>query len=297
MEPRRKKRELVAVVALPVLALLSSALLALTLTTSTTPYSIYNSGDSGLSSLYKASKLVVWSPKDIERLDPERHALIVFMARKPGNETIRELLQWVSRGGSIMVLDEKGYSNPLLRGLGLPARIEGHWVYDPLRNAGSREDPLTSAKLGDREFRLVFHTVASLTIEGENSGLVVLARTSILSYTDLDDNGYYSFSDTISSKPLVVVSHRGKSTTVVVPDLDFLSNYCSKKGDNLAFTRLLFKEKSIVLYSGLNNMSRVDLLKYTYYSSIGFLGVTAARLSLLLLLVFSAALVGVYEAR
>ncbi len=288
---REGTASLLALIGSLVLALITAFAVAATSINSNVPYSIYNPGPRGYSIVAKVAE-TAWSPSDLYGYNVTQYYLVVPFASAPDNETLTAIANWVGRGGSLVVLDEEGYSNTVLENLSLEARIENITVYDPYMNNGDRAEPVASATLDNITLRLCFHTVSLLrTKDGE-----ILAHTSPLAYADLDHSGYYSFSDKLGSYPLVVLLRTWASEILVIPDTDFLSNHCVTASNNTVLLYMLFQGKKPILFMGLVRLSAADRLKHAYLGALSPLGLGARETALLLVVVLAVVVASRYEA-
>jgi hypothetical protein len=292
---RKAVTQILALTGSLILALITALAVAASTITSNTPYSIYNYGDNGYSVMATKAK-VIWSPEELESLNTTKYYLVVPFASEPDNSTLFAITRWLSRGGSLVILDEKGYSNTLLGRVFPDIRVLGTTVYDPYRNSGDRADPYAEIILNNDSYKLCFHTVKQLSIAGNMPNASVIAETSPLAYADTDNDGYYGFGDRLGSYPLVVMVGVNESMLVIIPDSDFLSNKCLAKSlDNLLFLEKLLG-RDPALFIGLVNATLGDRLRHAYTSAIGELGLSANQAALLLVAVLAVVVVSRYEA-
>lgn len=95
---------------------------ALNITTGSAPYSIYNEGSTGLSSLRSelinsgySLKVIVSSLKALEKINSTGLLVIVGPTRDYDFQEIANLAKFLMRGGSILIADDFGKANSLLK--------------------------------------------------------------------------------------------------------------------------------------------------------------------------------------
>jgi len=273
-----------------IIALLAGAAISVPLVTSSAPYSMYNNGPRGYSALASMASRIVWGP-GLSGVSDKDYVLLVAATKPLGNESLKNLVEWVETGGELIVLDEHGYANRLFDELGLGLRVRDVAVYDVLSNDGSRLDPVAVVRVSGEAIRVVFHTVSLVEV---NSSVEVLASTSPLSYADIDGDGYYSFVDRLGPFPLVAMAgHNG--SVIVIPDLDVFANKYIGMYNNTGFLKTLLAGRKLAIYAQALNASSNDYLKYRYYSLFRSLGVSSTSLSLYALIVLAVVVVSRYE--
>ena len=211
---------------------------------SSTTLSPYNLGVEGLSKFME-----LYSPEVSFGDIPLRgyDTVVLVLDRGPVNSSIYR--DYVYGGGRLIILDEKGYSNDLLRDMGLDIRVSNMCVLDEVY------------KYWDR-----FHVKAD-TYHGYEVGLAgpcyieareadVLAYSSRFSYLDVDGNARYSMDEPMGSFPLIVRARVGAGEVILVGDSDFIANLFLDKGINRDF-----------LGDILNGVVLLDL-SYTDYSFV-----------------------------
>ncbi|MEM2757728.1 MAG: hypothetical protein QW596_04730, partial [Sulfolobales archaeon] len=166
----------------------------------------------------------------------------------------------LSSGSTVVILDEYGYSNNLLKYLGLDALVVNHVVLDEVFKYGNREYPLL--RLGGTELNLT--TYGPTYIYVSDSSFVV-AETSKYSYIDLNGDGYYSLGESMKSYPVVVQFYVGRGRLVLISDLDVISNGLFDT-NKLALIKLVGTPVYIVINHLV--LSNTDYLKYVLIRTI-----------------------------
>jgi len=198
------------------------ALTALTLALLTALYpanvdfSLENPSWNGMSSLAELGAEPV-NLAEAYALDPLKYAVLVIGPSKPFSEDeVRALKSFLARGGLVVVADDFGAGNQLLEALGVPARLSGRLLVDPLFFLNAPQLPLAS--WGGRRIALNYATVINATAGR------VLAWSSPFSYLDLNLNGRRDEGEPAGPFPVAVELRVGPGTLIVVSDSSLFLN-------------------------------------------------------------------------
>ena len=198
------------------------ALTALTLALLTALYpanvdfSLENPSWNGMSSLAELGAEPV-NLAEAYALDPLKYAVLVIGPSKPFSEDeVRALKSFLARGGLVVVADDFGAGNQLLEALGVPARLSGRLLVDPLFFFNAPQLPLAS--WGGRRIALNYATVINATAGR------VLAWSSPFSYLDLNLNGRRDEGEPAGPFPVAVELRVGPGTLIVVSDSSLFLN-------------------------------------------------------------------------
>ncbi len=168
-------------------------------------------------------------------------ALIVIPAVAPSDSDIDGLSRYVTAGGVLIVMDDFGQGNTVLARTGTVARFQGGLLADPLFNYRNPRFPLVTdfaaapAAAGMREIVLNRGTVLE-----ETAALTVLARSSPLSYLDLNNNDRRDGGEPGGPFPVAASASVGAGTLVLVSDPSLLANAMLPLGQNHLFLEYLF---------------------------------------------------------
>jgi len=250
-----------------IIAVLTSLLAVIVDLPSPTPYSPFNNGSLGYSELVEISNAQVISTiNDVESLDRGGTVLILPLVKELSNETYSIFKELVSEGLTIIVLDEKGYSNSLLKHLGINAYVSNQTVLDEI------------SKLNDR-----FHPIIKVLIQGGNSSYIdvvmykpsyivvsnkvlggVVGTTSSYAYADTDGNGYYSIGEVMKSYIVIHSWNVGRGKVVLISDLDLWSNdLIVKEGNAKLLKYIVGSERTFMLTLGLE-IGLIDGIKFVF---------------------------------
>lgn len=182
--------------------------------------------------------------RDLARLpkEPSGTALISIPAVAPSSPDLDALARYVERGGRLILLDDFGAGNTILRRLGIAARFSGRPLADALFNVRHPRLP----RIMDVSAALRAEGIGSLvlnhaTVMEEAGDLSVLARSSPLSYLDTNDNNRRDVGELAG--PFVVAAEGaiGAGRLVVVADPSLLVNTMLDRGQNRRLLALLLR--------------------------------------------------------
>lgn len=147
---------------------------------------------------------------------------------------------FVRGGGTLLLMDDYGYGNQVLRALGLEMEFAGDPLLDPYLNYRNQWLPLVvdlapELKEAGIEHLILNHATA-LAISGPYE---VLARSSDTAYIDSDRNGSWSEDEARGPLAVAVRATLGRGTVIAISDPSILINSMVGRGDNGAFLRYL----------------------------------------------------------
>lgn len=184
----------------------------------------------GMSNLGKLGAREV-SLADAYSLNTSEYALLVLGPSKPfTRDDARAVRTFLDMGGTVVVADDFGTANQLLELLGVPARLSGRLLVDPLFNLG---DPrLPQARWRDGWLALNYATTLNLSA---CKGCTVIAESTEFSYLDLNLNGRHDESEPTGPFPVAASIRVGAGTLILVADSSLFINSMLDKGLNKDF--------------------------------------------------------------
>ncbi len=228
---------------------------------SPTPYSPYCTGPKGYSELVDLlNASVINSPSAVGNASSA--VILLPLDRSLSTSICEELRKLVTSGALLLIADEGGYSNVLLKHLGIQAGVTNYTVLDEVRKLRDRFHPVINVSLGGGECVEVVTFKPSYIASSRVGGAGILGSTSQYAYADVDGNSLYTLGE-VMRRYLVVGSWRvGRGLVVLVADLDALSNSLLSKGDNSAFLTYVARSgRTYLVLCGLD-LGCVDELKY-----------------------------------
>ncbi len=262
--------------------------------TTSTAFSVYNPSWEGASDLRRqadaagAESRVVLNTTAYETTRPNETAAVVIAPERTYSPTERDRMrQFVRRGGTLVVADDfGGQTTPLLRALGLDARLDGGLLRDERHNYRSSALPeatnVTDAPLTDGVDRLTLNY--GTVVRPGNA--TVLVRSSEFGYVDRNRNGKIDGNETLASRPVAVTETVGRGRVVVVSDASVFINAMLDRPGNRRFARNVFapEERVLLDYSHASAQPplAVALLRFrqapTLQALFGLLGLGAVGL-------------------
>ena len=203
--------------------------------------------------------------------DPASTALLIVGPDLPFSgarvESIREYLE---SGGVLLLLDDFGEVNSLLEGLGIPLRVNGSLLLDPLFMERSRHYPKASGSGAIDLSAPVTMDYASAVEVLDARGARVLLESSAFSFLDLDGDGEHTAGEPHGPFPVAVEAQQGKGRVIVVSDSSVLINsvFGMSKG-NAELVRGVAGNRSILVDYGNNAESPYASLRSAAISAAG----------------------------
>lgn len=147
-----------------------------------------------------------------------------------------ELSQYVSLGGTIVVMDDYGYGNQILSHLGLTMRFTGKPLLDPLFDYKNKWFPritdFTQTPITKNVTSIVLNYASSLT---NTSDATVIAWSSRFSFLDLNGNSMWDTDEPTGPLPVAACIRVSQGYVVAVSDPSILINSMINMDDNRAF--------------------------------------------------------------
>lgn len=164
---------------------------------------------------------------------------LVLVPYLPLTENDQKILQdYVSSGGTLILMDDYGYGNDLLEYLGLETKFSGKSLLDPLFNYRNKWFPqvtdFASVPAASGVKSLLLNHATSLE---EVPDAEVVAWSSPFSFLDVNGNSVWDKDEGEPTGPLPVAAQlpRGEGWLFLVADSSILINSMEERGDNLLF--------------------------------------------------------------
>jgi len=172
---------------------------------------------------------------------PSKETVLIVIPYMQFTKTeLDKLSNYVSGGGALIVLDDYGYGNQILNGLGVDMRFTGKPLLDPLFNYKNEWLPriadFAQTSITNNITSIVLNHASSLTNVSDDA---VLASSSQFSFLDLNDNSTWETGEPLGPLPVAAYVKVGEGYLVVVSDPSFLINSMIHMDDNLNFIKNL----------------------------------------------------------
>lgn len=173
---------------------------------------------------------------------PKGTALILVPYGNFTEMELKELRDYVSAGGTLIVLDDYGYGNQILNRLELDLRFTGKPLLDPLFNYKNKWLPRitdftptpTTSSVGS----IVLNHASSLS---NISDAAVIAWSSRFSFLDLDDDSMWDPDEPVGPLPVAAYVKIVEGHVVAMADPSILINGMISIEDNPTFIKNLIE--------------------------------------------------------
>ena len=237
------------------------------------PFNPFWNGLSGFYDRYKP-KLISSLIKGLSLGDPRSYALLIIGPEEGFSEAeAKAVAGFLKAGGLLVLADDFGTGNQLLRKLGLNVRLAGYLLIDPLFKYKS--GPLPKAYWRGRGLILDYATA----ILGK--GFKVLASTSDFSFLDLNSDFEFERGEPKGPFPVAVEANYGEGEVVVISDPSLFINSAIGLGSNRAFVSSIISGRKVLLDVSHWHVSKLALFKAFVNSLPRYLGVPEVRYSVL----------------
>ncbi len=191
----------------------------------------------GLSSLESDTDLSPLNSFDSLPVEPEHTALLLVPYEPFSQVELEQLKAYVSNGGTLVVLDDYGYGNEVLKAVGLNVTFTGETLLDPLFNYRNKflpkiTDFTNNSAITANVSSIMFNHASCLN---NTDDVTVLAFSSRFSFLDTNDNGAWDSYEPTGPLPVAAYCKLSQGDVVVVTDPSFLINGMLELDDNLRF--------------------------------------------------------------
>jgi len=171
---------------------------------------------------------------------PQEKTLVAISYLPYEDEDLSKMRNFVTQGGTLLLMDDYGYGNSVLEYLGLNARFTGESLLDPLfcyKNQWMPKITDFSPELEESGIKvMVLNHATSLTDVGESN---VIAWSSGSSFLDLDEDESWGEEEPKGPFPVAAKFKLGKGTVTLVSDPSIMINSMMRKDDNYSFIKYL----------------------------------------------------------
>ncbi len=171
---------------------------------------------------------------------PKGSTLLAIPALSYSEKDLASMAQFISNGGTLLLMDDFGYGNTVLQYLKMDVRFAPGVLLDPLFCYKNQELPrivsFSPALAADSINAITLNRGTSLVNVGDG---VALARSSDISFMDLNENGTWSLNE--PKGPFVVAAKYQKDagSVVLVSDPSIIINSMLDVDENNEFMRYL----------------------------------------------------------
>lgn len=169
-------------------------------------------------------------------------ALVVIPYVSPSSSDLDALTRYVQDGGVLILMDDFGFGNAVLARLGVSARLGGQVLVDPLFNFKNSRFPriveFSAGPVSEGVGQLVLNHATAIRDAG---GMTVVARSSLASFLDVNENGQRDADEAGGPFAVAAVERVGAGYLVLVSDSSILLNSMLDLAQNRRFVENLFR--------------------------------------------------------
>lgn len=162
-------------------------------------------------------------------------SLIIVPYTQFSQVELSQIKDYVSGGGTLMLLDDYGYGNQVLDNLGLTMQFSGKPLLDPLFDYQNKQLPkitdFSTTPINTNVSSIVFNHATSI----EATDATVAAYSSSFSFSDKNNNQAWDENEPTGPLPVIAYQKVGQGYVVAVADPSVLINSMITLDDNLQF--------------------------------------------------------------
>jgi hypothetical protein len=149
---------------------------------------------------------------------------------------LEQLKGYVSNGGTLVILDDYGYGNQVLSGVGSNITFTGKPLLDPLFDYKNKWLP----KITDFTETSIANNVSSIALNhasslNDTADITIVAYSSRFSFLDLNGDGTWDSDDPTGPLPVAAYTEIGQGYVVAIADPSIIINGMIEKENNQQF--------------------------------------------------------------
>ena len=173
----------------------------------------------------------------LSKVEPGTERVLLTIPYLQYNDNdLQKVADFVQGGGTLLVMDDYGYGNQVLKALGLGITFDGKPMLDPYLCYRNERLPvvtdLTPDMLQAGVKSLILNHATALTISGP---VQILARSSNSAYIDQNENLSWDVGEPQGPFVIAAKAALGQGTVIAVADPSILINSMEDRADNEAF--------------------------------------------------------------
>lgn len=221
-------------------------------------------------------------PKDIEK------SMIISIPYKDYTQGDLDFFKvFVENGGTMLLMDDFGYGNTVLKALNVSARFNGKLLADPLFNYKNEKLPkITDLSPDVKNSGIEVLVLNHATVIENISETEIIARSSVSSYLDTNENGSLEEGEPQGAFPVAALLNSGSGRLIIISDPSIIVNTMLNRYDNANFIEFLvsygglerkvFFDESHLVYTTLDISKTITLeLREILVQPYPLLGITA----------------------
>lgn len=220
----------------------------------------------GVRRFLKAGNVGSINSLDLLPASPKNSALIAVPYLEYSDVELAQLKKFVADGGTLLLMDDYGFGNQVLKAFDMKMRFDGRPLLDPLfcyKNPWLPKitDFISPVALSGIQLVVLDHA----TVLQQVADADILARSHSTSFIDTNENGKQGKNEPGASYPVAAAREMGKGKLVVVSDPSIMINSMMSDNDNYKFIMTLLsldgKPKDIVLETSHLSQTPLDVSK------------------------------------
>lgn len=222
---------------------------------------------------------------ELSEYKPRETALLIIGPSKPFNSSeINYVNAFLSEGGLVLLVDDFGTGNDLLRGLNIPLRLNGHLLADSFQGEKIGYMPRAKIYLKDlNELILNYATVIERSEKNTTNILLIsIAYSSPLSFLDLNLNKFRDEKEPRGPFPVAILALYGNGSFILISDSSVFINAMIELGDNLKLLKTLIGDRLILLDTSHWVPSTLTIIKRRLSNMLSFLRLPEVKYLLLI---------------
>jgi hypothetical protein len=186
-----------------------------------------------------------FSAADIDSMDelpdlPEGTVLISVPYLEYSDDELANIKQFVSDGGTLLLMDDYGYGNSVLAELGVGVRFSNIPLLDPLFNYKNQWLP----KITDFSPEVVESGIDAVVLNHATTLTNTVASETVAwssgsSFMDMNENGSWNQDEPKGPFPVAAQLHLGKGLVAIASDPSIMINSMVDRDDNYSFISYL----------------------------------------------------------
>lgn len=171
---------------------------------------------------------------------PGKYVLLTLPYQDYNTEDLTRLKQFVENGGTLLLMDDFGYSNSILQYLGVNVRFDHNIMLDPFFCYRNPNLPrITDFTSGASDSGMKLLVLNHATVLSGVESYQVLAWSSDLSFLDMDIDGTWNAEEPKGPFAVAAEIRYGKGYLELVSDPSVLINTMVNRSDNYRFMSYL----------------------------------------------------------
>ena len=188
-------------------------------------FRVENPSWNGLSTLDSKAKLNVIDSFSNLPATPSGTALLIVPYAPFSDSELSQLKNYVLNGGTLVILDDYGFGNQILTGVGSKMKFAGVPMLDPLYNYKDKWIPkitdFSNSSIGANITSIVLNHASILN---DTSGSTVVAYSSTFSFLDVNGDGSWNNNEPNGPFPIIAYNGVGQGIVVAIADPSLMIN-------------------------------------------------------------------------